>query len=195
MAAPAVLLALAAFCPAAATPYRAIIPQPTQMTDQTVTLTGHDLTVEQVVAVARYGQAVEVSSEAARHQDDAHNLLMEGAAEGIAIAGLNRGGESGGTILFDGDPAAPENQAAIQQRALAAFQGGAVFAGPEVADEEVVRAMMVVRANTLTYAPASAQVTQMLLDFLNNRITPAVGASGNPLAGVAAAMVGKGDAY
>jgi len=70
-----------------------------------------------------------------------------------------------------------------------------VSAGPEIADEEVVRAMMVVRANTLTYAPASAPVTQMLLDFLNNRITPAVGASGNPLAGVAATMVGKGDAY
>ena len=192
---PAVLLALAAFGHAAATPYRAINPQPSAVADQAVTLTGHDLTVEQVVAVARYGQPVEVSSEAARHQDDAHSLLLEGAAEGIAIAGLNRG-ESGGTILFDGDPAAPANQTAIQQRALALFQGGAVSAGPEVADEEVVRAMMVVRANTLTYAPASAPVTQMLLDFLNNRITPVVGASGNPLlASVAAAMVGKGDAY
>jgi histidine ammonia-lyase len=195
MAAPAVLLALATFGPAAAAPYRAITPQPTQTADQTVTLTGHDLTVEQVVAVARYGQSVEVSAEAARHQDDAHNLLLEGAAEGIAIAGLNRGGDSGGTILFDGDPAAPENQAANQQRALAAFQSGALFSGPEITDEEAVRAMMVVRANTLAYAPASAPVTQMLLDFLNNRITPVVGASTNPLAGVAAAMVGKGDAY
>ena len=193
MAAPAVLLALAAFGQTAATPYRAIAPQPAPTTDQTVTLTGHDLTVEQVIAVARYGLPVEVSAEAARHQDDAHNLLLEGAAEGIAIAGFNRDG--GGTVLFDGDPAAPENQAALQQRALAAFQGGAVSSGPEITDEEGVRAMMVVRANTLTYAPASAPITQMLLDFLNNRITPVVGATGNPLAGVAAAMVGKGDAY
>jgi histidine ammonia-lyase len=194
MAAPAVLLALAAFGPAAATPFRAIAPQPASATDQIVTLTGHDLTVEQVVAVARYGQSVEVSPEAARHQDDAHNLLLEGAAEGIAIAGFNRGGDNGSTILFDGDPAAPENQPAIQQRALASFQG-AVPTGPEIAEEEIVRAMMVVRANTLAYAPASAPVTQMLLDFLNNRITPVVGATGNPLTGVAAAMVGKGDAY
>ncbi len=189
MAAPAVLLALAAFGQSAATPYRAISPRPAPAADQTVTLTGHDLTVEQVIAVARYGQPVEVSTEAARHQDDAHNLLLEGAAEGIAIPGFNRGGDNGVTILFDGDPAAPENQAAIQQRALASFQG-AVPTGPEIADEEAVRAMMVARANTLAYAPVSAPVTQMLLDFLNNRITPVVGATGNPLAGIAAAMVG-----
>jgi histidine ammonia-lyase len=81
----------------------------------------------------------------------------------------------------------------LQQKALAAFEGSAA-AGPEIADEEAVRAMMVVRANTLTYTPAETTVTQMLLQFLNDRITPVVAAA-NPLGGVAAAMVGKGDAY
>jgi histidine ammonia-lyase len=185
---------LTAFGTAGAVPYRAITPRPSITADQTITLTGHDLTVEQVVAVARYGQPVEISPEATRHQDDAHNLLLEGALEGLAIAGFNR---DGGTVVFDGDPAAPETAAMLQQRALAAFQGGAVpGGGAELADEEVVRALMVVRANTLTYAPISAPVTQMLLDFLNNRVTPVVpGGAANPLAGVAAAMVGAGDAY
>jgi histidine ammonia-lyase len=138
-----------------------------------------------------------LSSEAARHQDDAHGLLLEGAAEGVAIAGFNRGGDDGAAILFDGDPAAPAVQAMLQQRALASFQAGAMPAGAaEVPDEETVRALMVVRANTLTYAPASTPVTQMLVDFLNDRITPVVrGDAANPLAGIAAAMVGAGDAY
>ncbi len=178
--------------PSHATPYRAI--EPAAAATDPITLTGHDLTVEQVIAVARNGQAVEISPEAARHQEDAHGLLLEGAAEGVPIAGFNHSA-TGDSVLFEGDPALPDVAAGLQQRALAAFQGGAAPTGsPEVVDEDVVRAMMVTRANTLTYTPASAPVTQMLLGFLNNRVTP-VADTANPLAGVAAAMVGKGDAY
>jgi histidine ammonia-lyase len=195
-AAPAVLLALVAFGQAAAIPYRAINPPPSVVANDPITLTGHDLTVEQVVAIARYGQAVEVSPEAAEHQDEAHGLLLEAAAEGVPVAGFNRAADNSGAPLFDGDPAGPEIAAMLQQKQIAAFQGsdGAARAGTEIADEEVIRAMMAVRANTLTYAPASAPVTKMVLDFLNNRITP-IASTANPLGGVAAAMVGKGDAY
>ena len=201
MAAPAVpvvlLWALIVASHAAAAPYRPIMPQTgapqTAAPADPITLTGHDLTVEQLVAVARFGQKAEVSPEAAQNQDEAHALLLQGAAEGVAIAGFNRAADNSGTVLFEGDPAAPEIAAMLQQKQLTAFQAGAAT-GAEIADEEVVRAMMVVRANTLTYAPASAPVTQMLLGFLNNGITPAVSAA-NPLGGVAAAMVGKGDAY
>jgi histidine ammonia-lyase len=44
--------------------------------------------------------------------------------------------------------------------------------GPEIADEEIVRAMMVVRANAMIYNAPSPQLSQMLLDLLNKRITP-----------------------
>jgi len=176
----------------AAAPYRAITPQADANADP-ITLTGHDLTVDQLIAVARHGQKVVVSPEAADHQEDAHALLLEGAAEGIPVAGFNRAADES-TILFDGDPAAPETAAMLRQKALAAFQGNGSAAGPEITDEEIVRAMMVVRANTLTYTPASTPVTEMLLRFLNDRITPAVSGA-DPLGGVAATMVGKGDAY
>jgi len=70
-------------------------------------------------------------------------------------------------------------------RQLAIFRQGAVEGlGPEVADEEIVRAMMVVRANTMTYEAASPQLTQRLLDLLNDGITPAVQSRG---------IVGEGD--
>jgi histidine ammonia-lyase len=185
----------------AAASYRPIVPvAPTA--DQSVTLTGHDLTVDQVIGVARYGQTVDVTPEARRHQEDAHALMLEGAAEGLAIAGFNRGGPTGDTVFFEGDPTSPDIAAGLQQRALASFQGGAAPSGsPQIAEEETVRALMVVRANTLTYAPASAPVMQMLIDLLNSRITPVAPLPAGPggaeaaLAAVAATMVGKGDAY
>ena len=192
-------------------PYAPIEPT---LSDHTVTLTGHDLSVEQVMQIARHGAKVEVSPEARRHQEDALGLLLEAAVEGVPVDGFNRGGEGDReAILFDGDPAAPDNAARIAQRAMAAFQNGAPPAGTaEVPAEEGVRALMAVRANTLIYAPATAPILRMLLDFLNDRITPVVaapeGAPGFPAPGfpanalaanglknVAAAMVGQGEVY
>jgi len=188
-AAQAAVLALVVTGTAAAGPYRAITPLTGDNADP-IALTGHDLTVEQLVAVARHGQKVVVTPEAADHQDEAHALLLEAAAEGVPVAGFNRADDESGALLFDGDPTAPETAAMLRRKALAAFESNDT-SGPEIADEETVRAMMVVRANTLTYTAASTPVTEMLLRFLNDRITPAVSA-GNPLSGIAEAMVDAG---
>ena len=74
--------------------------------------------------------------------------------------------------------------------------------GPEVADEEIVRAMMVVRANTMVYEAATPEMTQMLLDLLNNYISPVVQSRGSPgegdlpmMGNVDGTMVGVGQAY
>ncbi len=194
LGAPALLLCA---CLAASPVARAYTPiQPAAAADP-VTLTGHDLTVDQLVSVARDGAAVGVSPEAKRHEDDAHGLLLEAAFEGLAIPGFNRQGD---TVLFDGDPTVPDVADALKQRALAAFEAGIKpQAAPEIADEELVRAVMVVRANTLIYAPVTTPVLQMLVDFLNDRITPLAAPPGagapGPLAQIAAAMVGKGEVY
>jgi histidine ammonia-lyase len=55
------------------------------MADQTVVLTGRDLTIDQVVQVARYGAKVALSAEARRRSADAHALLLEAAAEGVSV--------------------------------------------------------------------------------------------------------------
>src|SRR3981081_381581 len=55
------------------------------MADRTVTLDGHDLTIDQIVMVARYGAKVELSAEARQHQADSFGLLLEGAARGIPL--------------------------------------------------------------------------------------------------------------
>jgi len=172
--------------------------------DRSITLTGHDLTIEQIIEVARYGAKVEVSPEARQRQADNYGLLLEAAAEGVAVYWFNRGaGDQRETVMFDGDPTSPSNKPKIEQRQLRGFRSGALWGfGPEVEDEEIVRAMMVVRANAMTFNAPSPQLAQMLLDLLNKRISPVVLARGTlgegdlaQLANVAATMVGAGDAY
>jgi histidine ammonia-lyase len=203
-----VLAAGAALClvglNAAAAPapyYRPIVPS---LSDTTVVLTGHDLTVDQVVQVARYGAKVDLSPEARQRSADAHALLLEAAAEGVSVYWFNRGSGSGREkFIFTGDPLSPQNRKFLETRQLAIFERGALAGmGPEISDEEIVRAMLVVRANTMSFEAASPQLTQRLLDLLNDRITPVVQSRGTvgegdlgPFTNVGATMVGAGNAY
>jgi histidine ammonia-lyase len=117
---------------------------------------------------------------------------------------VNRGaGDQRETVMFDGDPMSPTNHALIEKTQSGRFHSGARWGtGPEIAGEEIVRAMMVVRANAMVYNAPSPQLSQMLLDLLNKRITPVVQSRGSlgegdlaQLGNVGAAMVGAGEAY
>src|SRR5580658_10488773 len=132
--------------------------------DKLITLTGSDLTDDQVVEVARYGAKVQLASAARARSADAYGLLLEAAAEGVSVYWFNRGSGAGReTVIFSGDPLAAANKAMLEKRQLQIFQGGAHSGlGPEVNDEAIVRAMMVVRANTMSYEAASPPLTQML---------------------------------
>ncbi len=174
------------------------------MSDRTVVLDGHHLTIDELVDVARYGAKVALAPEARQRSSDAYGLLLEGAAEGVPVYWFNRGAGAGRQRqLFSGDPTSPQNKQLIQAQQLANFRRGAIVGlGPEVADEQIVRAMLVVRANTMTFEAASPQLTQRLLDLINDRITPVVQSRGTlgegdltPLMNVAATMVGTGEAY
>ena len=185
----------------AASAYTQITPT---MVDRTIALTGSDLTIEQIVQVARYGAKVEWSSEVRQRTADNYGLLLEAAAEGVAVYWFNRGaGDQRETVLFEGDATSPANKPKVEQMQMQSFRFGAVFGfGPEVADEEIVRAMMVVRANAMTWNAPSPQLAQMLLEFLNKRITPVVQSRGTlgegdlaQLSNVGAAMVGAGEVY
>ena len=179
-------------------------PCDTTMSAETITLDGHDLTIEQIVAVARHGAKVALSAEARRRQEDNNGLLLEAASEGVPIYWFNRGtADNREKVLFSGDARSADNEPRIQQWQAERFSRGAHAGfGPEVMDEEIVRAMMVVRANTMTWNAPSPALSRMLLDLLNKRITPVVESRGTvgegdlaQLANVAATMVGAGDAY
>jgi histidine ammonia-lyase len=198
------LLLIGVFGPTALAANMAYTPITPTLADKTITLTGHDLTIEQIVQVARYGAKVELSPAARQRESDNYGLLLEAAAEGVAVYWFNRGaGDQRETVMFDGDPTSVVNKPRIEQIQLSNFRRGAsVGFGPEVSEEEIVRAMMVVRANAMTYNAPSPQVAQMLLDLLNKRITPVVQSRGTlgegdlaQLMNVGAAMVGVGEVY
>jgi histidine ammonia-lyase len=181
--------------------YQPITPRPG---DRTITLTGHDLTIEQIVQVARYGAKVQLSPDARQREADNYGLLLEAAAEGVAVYWFNRGaGDQRETVLFQGDALSPANKSKIEEAQLQGFRAGPSWGfGPEVAEEEIVRAMMVVRANAMTFNAPSPGLAQMLIDLLNKRITPVVQSRGtlgegdlSQLMNVGGAMVGVGEVY
>ncbi len=187
---------------------------------QKYVLNGQNLTVEKLVAIARYGAKVDLSQAARQRSLNAYYLLLEGSNEGIPIYFFNRGTGAGRqNVIFTGDPLSTDvtstsptcpttgvqcsNRDFLLQRQLATFQNGARGGlGPEVNDEEIVRAMMAERVNTMSYEAATPQVTQMLIDLLNRDVTPVVESRGSPgegdlpqMGNVEATMVGVGQAY
>ncbi len=201
VAAALLLTAAAAAAPPAAPGYRAIAPSANA---GTVTLSGRSLSVEEIVRVARFGAKVELAPEARRRAADNYGLLLEAAAEGIPVYWFNRGtADQRETVLFEGDAQSAKNRPLVAAAQLASFRHGAeAGVGPEVADEDVVRAMMVVRANTMVHNAPSPALMQMLLELLNRRITPVVQSRGTvgegdlaQLGNLGGTMIGAGDAY
>ena len=197
----ALLGALAPAVAPAQSPYRSIVPS---RAAESVVLSGHDLTIDEVVAIARHGARVALAADAQRHQSDAYGLLLEASAEGIAVYGFNRGAGAGReVVLFKGDPLAPENRELLAKRVAEEISNGPRRGiGPEVADEEIVRALMAVRANTMVYEAASPALSAMLIEMLNRRVTPVVQSRGSlgeadltAMWNVLGAMGGAGDAY
>lgn len=181
--------------------YRAIDPT---MTATTVVLTGHDLTLAQLIQIARYGARVELSADAKRREIDNYGMLLEAQAEGVPVYMLNRGGGLGrADVTLQGDPLSGVNQATLERRERAEFERGAAEgSGPEVEDEEIVRAAMALRANAMIFETPSPQLSRMVMDLLNARVAPVMQSRGSVgesdlyvLANINGAMVGRGDAY
>ena len=172
---------------------------------KTIILTGHDLTIDQVIEVARGGAQVQLSAEAKQRESDNYGLLLEAPAEGVSVYWFTRGAGAGREVrLFEGDPLSPENKAMLEKKMLAYFRRGAAnpLEGPEIADEALVRAVMVIRANAMTFNAPSPPLARMLIDLLNKRVTPVMQSRGtvgegdlSVLNNIGATMVGAGDAY
>jgi len=200
------LVWLASAGPAALAAPPALVYQPITPTlaDRTITLTGQNMTVDEVVQIARHGAKIALSPGAIQRSEDGYGLLLQATAEGVPVYWFNRGaGSAREEAIFSGDATTLENRKFLEARQLATFKRGARGGyGPELAEEEIVRAMMAVRANAMTFDAPSPQLTQMLLDLLNKRITPVVQSRGTVgegdlalMGNIGAAMVGAGEVY
>lgn len=162
---------------------------------QTVTLTGLDLSLEQVEAVARDGASVELATDARQRMQASRAVVEELVAEGATVYGVTTGfGHLAGTSV-------PSAEARHLQHNL--LVSHAVGVGP-AHDRATVRAMLLLRANTLARGRSGCRplIVDQLLEFLRLGIHPrvpeqgSVGASGDlaPLAHLALPLIGRGQA-
>ena len=162
----------------------------------TCALTGEDLGVEDVWAVATEGAKVKLS-DASRERMRAARELVAGAAHGERehTYGINTGF---GRFVSRSIP--EELTGELQVRLLRSHACGVGEPYPD----EVVRAAMLLRANALAkgYSGARVETVELLLECLNRGVLPvvpargSVGASGDlaPLAHLALPLIGEGEA-
>ena len=160
-----------------------------------VILTGTELSVEQVHAVAVGNEPVGIS-DVAHERMLASRAVVERLAAGDApVYAVNTG------VGLLADVRIPIDQLENLQRNV--VRSHAVGVGP-LLPREVVRAMMLIRANVLAIGCSGIRplIAERLCDLLNHGVTPCVpsrgsaGASGDlaPLAHMALVLIGEGEA-
>lgn len=158
-----------------------------------VILNGRDLTIGQVVQVARFGAKVELSAEESilRRIEAAHDYIVEAVRAGKAIYGVTTGfGGMAHTLI------SPEDAAELQENLIWFMK---TDSGRRLPKRDI-RAAMVIRANThlLGYSGLRMELIQRMEIFLNAKVTPhvrefgSIGASGDltPLACITGALIG-----
>ncbi len=159
-----------------------------------VILTGADLTVADVEAVARGTARVALDVHARQRMAEARAVIDTLVARGEVVYGVTTGfGDLATTFI------PPADAARLQENLIASHAAGVGRPFPR----EVVRAMLLLRANTLAlgHSGARPEVVDRLLAFLELGIHPvvpeqgSVGASGDlaPLAHLALPIVGRGE--
>ena len=160
-----------------------------------VVVDGHSLTLESFVAIARYNATVELAPSALEAMQKSRALAEKIAAEGRVAYGITTGfGEFQKVAV----PKEMRNQLSTNL-----ILSHCTAAGEPYADE-IVRGMMLLRANALCGGVSGVRplLVEMLLEMLNKGVTPVVpqkgslGSSGDlaPLAHMTLPMLGKGEA-
>src|SRR6202030_684153 len=133
----------------------------------TITLNGSDLTVTEVIAVARHGAAVALAPGAVETMAQARAIVEEALSQGTPVYGLTTGVGERKSFLLDPAQRRKFNQRLVLNHRIA--QGDA-------APADVVRGAMVCLANS--YAKGVTRVrpelAQMIVTLLNEGFAPPV---------------------
>jgi len=161
-----------------------------------VVLDGSDLTVEKLVRIARNGERVELQRDAWERISDCRGMLEEKIVAREIMYGVNTGiGEFSEVVLTD-------DQVEQFQRYLIYNHAAGIG---EPTPVEYVRAAMAGRINVHAHGKSGCrpEITQTLIEMLNQGVTPvvcqkgSVGACGDlaPMSQIALLMMGEGEAY
>jgi histidine ammonia-lyase len=158
-----------------------------------VVLTGAELTIGDVEAVARGGASAALDVHARARMQEARDVVERLVASGEVVYGVTTGFGDLATVFV-----APDDATRLQANLLASHAVGVGRPLPR----EMVRAMLVLRANTLALGHSGCRplLVDRLCDFLRLGVHPvvpeqgSVGASGDlaPLAHLALPLIGGG---
>lgn len=164
--------------------------------DVTVAIDGENLTIDDVVQVARFYTKAQLTKTAVDNIARSRAVIEHAIKDGRTVYGVNTGfGELASVSI------GPKDLAKLQVNIVRSHSVG--VGEPFAID--VVRGIMLLRANALAkgYSGVRLEVIQILIDLLNARVTPvvpqqgSVGSSGDlaPLAHMALVLIGEGEAF
>jgi len=158
-------------------------------------LTGRDLAIEDVVAVAREKRPVDLAATARERMAASRAVIDRVVASGETIYGVTTGFGDLADVRIS-----PEQTATLQRNLVRSHAAGV----GEPLPGEVVRAMLVLRVNALAVGLSGVrpELADLLVAMLNAGVQPripsrgSVGASGDlaPLAHLALVVIGEGEA-
>ncbi|MEO8251234.1 MAG: histidine ammonia-lyase [Chloroflexota bacterium] len=156
-------------------------------------MTGRDLTVADVAAVARDGRRVALADDAAERMRASLAVIERLVAEGATVYGVTTGFGDLANVRIE-----PGQVAELQVNLVRSHTAGV----GDPLSVDVVRAMLLLRANALAVGLSGVRpaLAELLCEMLNAEIHPvipsrgSVGASGDlaPLAHLAAVLIGEG---
>ncbi|AFM21359.1 histidine ammonia-lyase [Acetomicrobium mobile DSM 13181] len=163
---------------------------------ETIHLNGHSLTLEDVVKVARGGCRVDLDPAAKAFVQRGASIVEKWVEEGRVVYGITTGFGDLASVTIPS-----EQSETLQENLLKSHASGV----GDPFDEAVVRAIMLLRINTLIrgFSGISLETLSLLVDMLNCGIHPvipsqgSVGASGDlcPLSHLAIALLGLGEVF
>ncbi|MFN2363589.1 MAG: histidine ammonia-lyase, partial [Halarsenatibacteraceae bacterium] len=156
-------------------------------------INGGNLKISDVLKVARERESVNLQEEAIEKVQKSRNQVENLVKENKVVYGITTGFGS-----FSDTKISPEEAVKLQENLIESHSAGT----GELLPVEVVRAMMLLRANALAKGHSGIRYStlKLLLDMLNKEVHPlvpsqgSVGASGDlvPLAHMSLALLGKG---
>jgi len=162
----------------------------------TVVIDGVSLTIDDVMRVSRHREPAELAESALDGILRSRDVVEKALKEGRVIYGVNTGFGNLAEVSIG-----KRDLAQLQVNLIRSHSAGI---GPPF-DEEIVRGMMLLRANALAkgFSGVRLDVIEVLIDMLNAGVTPvvpqqgSVGSSGDlaPLAHMALVLIGEGEAY
>ena len=159
-------------------------------------INGETLTLDHIHAVSRYTVAVRLHPDGLAKLHKSRKVIEQILDQEKVVYGVTTGFGHFSDVFIS-----REDSDTLQKNIIMSHACGV----GEPLPQEVVRAMMLLRANSLAkgYSGVRAEVVQLLLDMLNQEIHPlvpskgSVGASGDliPLSHIALAMIGLGEVH